>query len=578
MKNIFLCLLMLCVSGCSKTDGVITQGSDGELVGVNFDLQVGAQLTPVCDQAGKSASQVIATERTESVLAELVRSDRSNSKALDDTTISNFWIFQYNGTTSSSQLVYKKYYPTYTAGQAFELASGLSQRVVVIANTFSSSFGDAELLNFSSYQSVLNRAMSVTTESSLFPNSGNSVVISGSKVLDIALSSTVRVELKRNVTQVAFRVKLGTGSTAITATSWKIQMCKVPNQSFYLPDYYSTDPSVLYPSVVTPTDYAEQSVAGMNSTTFTDFRWSVPVNRRGVKQGTVAKARRTNAPLMATYVKISADTPERTVNYYIHLGANFAEDYNLNPNYQYTYQVTLYDVTETPDSRVEVISKLPIVIESGVAAPRLYVVNPGDADNAMLQLTRSPLNFGAYFQWMSTVAYNYGVNTPVYWTQATQPTWSTVWTSTTIHSAVSILGGGGDPCRLVGYTAKQVRDAALKGVALDNKKWRMPTNAENAVLAAVYSNWFAATAGVRVAGRFFGVGASADNTIGQYLTASGSRTAAGAFSNQNTRGYYWSSRGIGTNGYNIYFFSDATVIPEQQASQATGFPIRCVEL
>lgn len=569
MKYVILVALVMIFTGCNKTEiGQLTKDDElnGKLVSVMLPLSVQAQLAP-----HRNGSRVVVNRELYNMSVELVENPIQKSKVVDSETIANVWIFQYNGTANNSVLIYKKYYPIYIAGAPLELASGTAQRVVVIANTYSATWGDTEILSNSTYQNLLNKSVTVIDESNLFTNGGNSMIMSGTQTGDITFNSTTKIELRRNVAQIIFRIKLGVGTTAITASEWSIRMCGVPDKSYFLPDYYSSAATTLYPISVTVNNLIPQTIRGINNQTFTDVQWYVPANRRGVVVGTTANGRKTNAPTTSTYIKIMGISPLRAVSYYIHLGANFAEDYNIRPNYRYTYNVTLYDVFDKTDSRVEVETN---IVEQGDAAPRIFVVNADNSDNATLQLTKNPLNYGAMFQWMSTVAYNYGKTDPVYWTQMVKPLWLNTWVSDTNLTSVNILAGKGDPCRLVGYTAKEVRDAASKGIVLDNKKWKMADMTENSVFGTRVSTWFPAVVGVSSAGRYLGMSLGGGVTTGQFLPATGVRNSSG-YSLRDVSGWYWSST-LNTPNVSVLSFTNTSVSVNGPKGMSEALSIRCV--
>jgi hypothetical protein len=84
---------------------------------------------------------------------------------------------------------------------------------------------------------------------------------------------------------------------------------------------------------------------------------------------------------------------------------------------------------------------------------------------------------------------------------------SNTWTTgvaagaTVPHTIASLQNGIGDPCKLVGYTVAQIKEAIANNCVPDNKKYRTPTQSENEALGVnnvsgwqqvsnTYGRWF----------------------------------------------------------------------------------------
>ena len=134
---------------------------------------------------------------------------------------------------------------------------------------------------------------------------------------------------------------------------------------------------------------------------------------------------------------------------------------------------------------------------SGVSFTRIYV--SGSGDNARLLLTQNPDNLGSYFQFGGVLAWSYGNNSNAIYNPTTSVSniMSNSWSSGAIagqtvpHTVANLLLGRGDPCRLLGYTVAQIKEAVANGCAPDNKKYRTPTGAENQALGVIsnFSSW-----------------------------------------------------------------------------------------
>ncbi len=161
--------------------------------------------------------------------------------------------------------------------------------------------------------------------------------------------------------------------------------------------------------------------------------------------------------------------------------------------------------------------------------------------------------------------------------------------------------GYGDPCRLIGLTADQVR----AGVA-GNDQWRMATTKENILFAGAQNHTSAATwapgktyfylsqsatpngttslnyydatttaKGIQ-GGYFPGTTTSTLNTAEAFLPAAGSRNTTGATSSVGTYGNFWSSSVYNTSNGHSLGFSGSNVSPASSNNYANGYAVRCV--
>jgi uncharacterized protein (TIGR02145 family) len=144
--------------------------------------------------------------------------------------------------------------------------------------------------------------------------------------------------------------------------------------------------------------------------------------------------------------------------------------------------------------------------------------------------------------------------------------------ASTWHNSTNVPLGKGDPCRLVGLTAAQV-----KAGSIDSGQYRLPTNAENVAFVGIsayqsagsaYYTWTAGSPGV---GTF-----PAGNAPGISLPAAGFRTMSGSVYSQGTEGRFWSSTvANSTSGYRMYF--NSTVVYSTNIDYyAVGYAVRCV--
>lgn len=365
MKKILIYIAATIVfSSCSREEinGSGEGFTTGETVPIELNLQIEPMLMPNIDTKATSqirtadGNRVIASDRSGAMLLELIEEPEApTTRATDEMTIANYWVFQFNGTATTSKLVKMTYYNTeYTPGTSanFSLMLGANQRIVVIANTFDADFNNGWALNGTTYQTLLDKSAVVTADPNfpLVQNGGNYYTpMSGTITGDIAVGAdTQNIMLKRNVAQITFKVRVGTD---LVSCNWTAQLFDVPDVSYWMPHRTDTP----FPATITALTHSLENFAP-NTTDLTAVydAISVPVNCRGTVPGKTPQDRNINPPIGATYAKLIGTNGSITYTYTIHLGANFTEDYNLNPNTKYTYLVTLFDDPNNTDSRIEI--------------------------------------------------------------------------------------------------------------------------------------------------------------------------------------------------------------------------------
>ena len=227
------------------------------------------------------------------------------------------------------------------------------------------------------------------------------------------------------------------------------------------------------------------------------------------------------------------------------------------------------------DIRVDVIQN-SLVAETGVAAERIFIQK--DGDDKVLMLTKDPTNYGTFFQFGSVIGWNWNSVTANYnpTNNASLVNWNINWSNgnkNVVHSHAELILGRGDPCRLAGYKANDIKNALAAGLAPDNGLWRMPTNEENIVFGSSSSSW---TSIDDIAGY---VVAEAGNPYGIFLPAAGRRIAESAlYGQRGAMGFYVSSTVDNTTllPYLLYFNDQLFNESDLRDGQAQGYSVRCV--
>lgn len=413
LKHIAMTTVVIFVASCTKSPidrEVKGDIADGELIEVTLDIKVAQPLTP----GGDTKSRIVVSERTPSMLLEII--EEPDTKAVDEAKLENFWVFQYD--SKLGNLMYKKYYAKYSAGQRFELKAASKESVVVIiGNTFDAAWGNSETVGSSPYKNLIDKNTTVTSSEKLLANNGKNIYMYGSYEGAVNVNTPIVINMARNIAHVTLRARLGEGSNGLAPTlqSINMQIRNLPTKSYFVPSDIEN-----FPTIQNTTSYREQDMSGLKTYQFTDYSWYLPVNRRGAIIAATPATRYTFAPENATEIQISAIKSDGGTVYHIPLGENLSTDYNIRPNYKYIYQVTLYDDPDHTDSQV---SEMGYV---GMFGGDLVERNGIWSFTKPLYVAQQDINDGEYIQWATSVGDHSalaGINAPDSRTDGKGNTW-----------------------------------------------------------------------------------------------------------------------------------------------------------
>ncbi|MEA5099816.1 MAG: hypothetical protein VB011_04765 [Bacteroidales bacterium] len=305
-----------------------------------------------------------------------------NSKApnnINEDLVSDIWVIQFNGTTTSSTKVYTKYInvTTSTLGLSFA-ASSSTNRIVIIANTHNSGF-DWSMVT--TYQDLLDKMQTVTTEDNLYGGAGNlGILMSGYTdviVNNITSYPPLQIDLTRSVAKVEFNLVLNS-SCGVTIDS--IMLCDIPSE-FHIADklksIHNTLPT-LYPSHINTsfTSFkitSDMPVAGGSVKT---YNWYLPRNQKGTNSSTTEKDKNDVVPYSSSYIKVCGKrtSDSKKVYFNIYPGANMTNDFNIIPNSKYNISIRLNSVADfSVDTRVE---DSVVTDYTKLSYSNCYILNP----------------------------------------------------------------------------------------------------------------------------------------------------------------------------------------------------------
>jgi hypothetical protein len=293
--------------------------------------------------------------------------------AVNESTVKNLWILQFDGTSGDSKLVKSIYFPDITDlnNIVVQLLAGVDQRVEFIANTFNSSLFDHtnSPLNAFTYTGFLSRKKQYYSESDLFTGvTLKYLLLNGCYIGEIP-NKTAAVSLLHNCAKVTLNYTSEDVSAFENGVRFKItsvQMKNVPEESSYkainLNTTLTNPLSLINYSQITGTDAGTGIGEGYTIGDYIGFvTFYMPENIAGVNPlATSQDLKLQYAPLSATYLEIKGEgigndgRLNEFVTFRLYLGNNNTDNYNVNINTHYNINLTFRGVN-IADSRIEVL-------------------------------------------------------------------------------------------------------------------------------------------------------------------------------------------------------------------------------
>ena len=292
--------------------------------------------------------------------------------AVDENSVINLWVLQFDGTSDASKLVISEYRASVgnLADMQLVLNQGANHRVIFIANTFDSSlFSEANApLNTYTYLQFRQKTFSISDEAGMFtgsttkylrmygsyegavPNKNSSVLL-------------YRIGARVNLTYTSEDVSIVPDGVRFRILS--VQLKNVPGTSTYISNPFN---SVVFspPAVVDyPVTTGSQTGASGEAYSIGDYNGSVsyymPENIAGVNTSVASQHQKpAYAPEKSTWIEVKGEgiSSDGRVNEFVTfkfwLGNNLTTNYIINTNTQYNISLKFKGISLT-DARLEVI-------------------------------------------------------------------------------------------------------------------------------------------------------------------------------------------------------------------------------
>jgi hypothetical protein len=282
-----------------------------------------------------------------------------STRGVSEDAISDVHVLVYN---SGGELIGQKYQ---TGGGSITVTthSATNCTVYVIANT-----GDADLFkgyDIHSEKTLKSLKRNISSWDEL--STGNYLPMTGSKsgVNIVAGSQSLGTfTVSRLVAKVTLNVGVATGS-GVTITNYTVH--NLPSKAYYLARPTSTENDSSDTgntlagddAVSVASDWINSSTAALAGTTTVNSTFYMYENRRGMNTAIAVgddhqkDKNVVNAPAHATYIEIRGVKNNTNVTWWVYLGANNSNNFNIKRNCRYTYNITL-NATGVADLRVSI--------------------------------------------------------------------------------------------------------------------------------------------------------------------------------------------------------------------------------
>ncbi len=295
----------------------------------------------------------------------------------DGYKVTDFWLMQYDdaGSMVGSPRYYRlsDYEGTSLTASVVLPPANAEYTCVVIANTHSDMFyknmGDVTTL-----EKLKKSCVRINEEYDLYQENGASskdLMMNGVVKLT-SESNSLNFRLFRNIAKVTVPVTNKAGSNVNIKS---IQVRNVPDMVCYADQLLSGTVPCPTSSEAGFFDYPIEDIVmeASSSDQTISLTFYLPRNTQGTTTSNTAEGKNNGAPSFATFIEILAEDSinEIPLRYTFYLGANTTNDFNVIPNHEYTFPITISG-TGNPDldSRVESLGSVTL------SDANCFIVNP----------------------------------------------------------------------------------------------------------------------------------------------------------------------------------------------------------
>jgi len=285
---------------------------------------------------------------------------------IDENSIDNLWVLQFDGQSETSVLVKAVYLSSPDISNLnLNLLTGTGQSIYFIANSSDNSLFNSSNAPLNTYTilSLKNKTIEYTSENDNFTGTDNYYLrMSGLYIGDILSSGTsFSINLKRLAAKISFSYKslasINSGEEGAIIKIKSVVLKSIPGNSHILSD--PNNSNIVEPPTVI--DYYTASI-GIGDTSGTIIFY-MPENLRGLIPGNTSPMQKaSNPPDKSTYLEVrgsyfpsGSSSATKIVTYKIYLGKNAISDYNVNSNINHKVNITFRGLN-IEDSRISINS------------------------------------------------------------------------------------------------------------------------------------------------------------------------------------------------------------------------------
>lgn len=365
------------------------------LLAVSCKVDLG-QDNAVCDQSGKEVSVHVHLDVAEE------SSNMPRTRSVDDPSdgiapeIRNICVLQYDGKDDDARLVGDVHYYSLPSDAGNVLddirlvdSNGAEHTVVILANTFT------RVPRFETLGVLLNQTRLIDCQADLFGHSGQGdgfpddtsyyQRLNGIAVSVISDDTHLKTTLRRSMARIRIHIT-NTGKDDLMIHS--VKLCNVPRKDYYISDYRYNSSDVLslrdepfhdqfdryvphlmdYPADTL--DYTEGQAQDQYITYYAtcNQRGAIVNDNPYLKNKLCVDNAATRLEVLGYY----GPDHDKPIQYSFYLGADLKQDFNINPNTAYEYDITFNGKGNLEsDSRISDLGGLDFDVDANC-----YILNP----------------------------------------------------------------------------------------------------------------------------------------------------------------------------------------------------------
>ena len=312
--------------------------------------------------------------------------------------VRNILMLQYRGTDENAVFVgepmYIANYPDFT-GKLKMVATDDPSLVVILANIDDPS--RFQIAPGSSVSELAGMIKDVSCSDDMLYRDSEGVYHLFNDIVIKADGIDVTDEIECELRRMAAKVQVTVANECQGMTINSVQLCSVPNGSYYITDNIPIDFDT--PSSSSDIAFGDYPAELWHAE---EYIYYMPVNQRGTISNNSEFTKNRYAPDNATYLLVSAIYDNRPLTYKFYLGRDMVKDFNISSNHTYKLAITIKSPGDSDvDSRVEDWGMVDYS-DARYELANSYILNPMPAEVGRWRNFRIPIQRVKVFWGTST--------------------------------------------------------------------------------------------------------------------------------------------------------------------------------